>query len=212
MDEPILGNPQPEAVKKPEVDVKKQKIRELLISQGWDLRDITKVWIDVDTKESDFKRKFFRTKKYDQSIAEQTDFTDNTRQYVDYLLLDKKGEPLAVVEYSESSKSLDKGKLKAKEYAEDIKRQTGNHVFIFYTNGNRLCFWDYPYETVKLVPTFYNQDYLERVKWANQNRAPNERVVISNEVKKTGERQIPKANIQDFSPNQKKGFFNKMFG
>nr|MBA4405395.1 hypothetical protein [Nanoarchaeum sp.] len=209
MDEPILGNPQPEVQKKPVEDDRKQKVRELLISQGWDLRDITRVWVDVDTKESDFKRKFFRTKKYDQSIAEQTAFVDNTRQYVDYLLLDKKGEPLAVVEFSESAKGMDKGKLKAKEYAEDIKRQTGSQVFIFYTNGSRICFWDYPYETVKLVPTFYNQDYLERVKWANKDREPNARIIEKPVVKRTVE--APKANIQDFAPNKKKGFFGKIF-
>lgn len=212
MDEPILGNPQPEAPRKPVVDEKKQKIKELLTNQGWDIRDITRVWIDVDTKESDFKKKFFRTRKYDQSIAEQTNFADTTpKQYVDYLLLDKKGEPIAVVEYTETSKGFDKGKLKAKEYAEDIRRQTGKQVFIFYTNGNKLGFWDYPFDTAKLIPNFYTQDHLERVRWANESRTPNERV-LDKPIIKREHPQLPKANIQDFEPNKKKGFFGKLFG
>jgi hypothetical protein len=74
-----------------EYKTRRDKIDVLLHSAGWDVKDQTLVVIEVDTKQSDFKKRVYKTVKdtlRDPDIDEKA--------YADYLLLDESGStPLA---------------------------------------------------------------------------------------------------------------------
>jgi type I restriction enzyme R subunit len=107
----------------------------LLKEQGWIVSDRSRVQVEVDTKQSDFARKNYKT-------ISETLKNDMESKYVDYLLLDSFGAPLAIVEAKRTSKDPHIGQMQAQMYADDIKRQTGKDVFIFLSNGYRIIFWD----------------------------------------------------------------------
>jgi type I restriction enzyme R subunit len=107
----------------------------LLKDQGWIVSDRSRVQVEVDTKQSDFARKNYKT-------ISETLKNDMESKYVDYLLLDSFGAPLAIVEAKRTSKDPHIGQMQAQMYADDIKRQTGKDVFIFLSNGYRIIFWD----------------------------------------------------------------------
>jgi type I restriction enzyme, R subunit len=77
---------------------------------------------------------------------------------LDYLLKDKNGHPLAVLEAKKPGDDLRKHDAKTKKYAEKIKVD-----LIFLANSEKIYFWDlkqssYPYE----IKSFYSQIDLER--------------------------------------------------
>jgi len=70
----------------------------LLQEQGWPVSDRSRVWTEVDTRQSDFPAKQFRT-------VSDTLKNDMESAYADYLLLDHFGAPLAIIE-AESGKEI----------------------------------------------------------------------------------------------------------
>jgi len=82
--------------------------------------------IEVDTKQSDFQKRIYKTFKdtfFDPDADEKA--------YVDYLLLDSSGSPIAIVEAKRTSKDPIIGQRQAEGYSADIKKQLGKDVFIF---------------------------------------------------------------------------------
>ncbi|MBU2633925.1 MAG: DEAD/DEAH box helicase family protein, partial [Nanoarchaeota archaeon] len=140
-----------------------EKIDVLLKENGWNVDNPSKVRIEIDTKQSNFKKKDYKT-------VSETLKNDEESKYADYLLLDKNGNPLAIIEAKRTSKDPIIGKRQAREYAQDIELQTGKPIFIFLSNGYEMWFWNYPYENPRMVKGFHDQDSLERIKWINENK------------------------------------------
>jgi len=130
----------------------------LLKEQGWVVSDRSRVLAEVDTKQSDFVAKSYKT-------VSETLKNDMESKYVDYLLLDSFGAPLAIVEAKRTSKDPHLGQKQAEMYADDIKRQTGKDVFIFLSNGYRIIFWDRERYSPRDVKGFYAQGDLERLRF-----------------------------------------------
>ena len=101
--------------------------------------------------------------------------------YVDYVLWDADGSPLAVVEAKRSSKSPEQGRHQAKLYADCIERMHGRRPVIFYTNGYELFIWDDRQYPPRRLLGFYTRDEL---RWLIRQR--DERQSI------TGEKPNPK--------------------
>lgn len=158
-----------------EFKTRQEKIDVLLKETGWDVKDRSKVWLEVDTKQSDFKKKDYRT-------VSETLKNDEESKYADYLLLDKKGYPLAIIEAKRTSKDPITGKTQARGYAEDIISQTSRPIFIFLTNGYEIWFWNYPLENPRMVKGFHNQDALERLMWINENKKNLNEININNRI------------------------------
>src|SRR3989344_8394395 len=100
-----------------------EKIDVLLKEEGWNVKDRTKVLVEVDTKQSDFKKR-------DYKFVSETLKNELESKYADYLLLDSSGDPIAIIEAKRTSKDPIVGKKQSEEYAEDIMRKTGKPVFI----------------------------------------------------------------------------------
>ncbi len=132
----------------------------MLKKADWDPKDVSKVIQEVDTKQSDFEARIYKTRA-------ETLKTEEEKAYADYLLLDKYGAPLAVVEAKKTTKDPILGQQQAEDYADDIQRQTHNDVFIFLTNGYENWFWNRPHETLRMVKGFHGRNALERIKFRN---------------------------------------------
>ena len=109
------------------------KIDVALEESGWKVKNRAMVIEELDTKQSNFKRK-----KY--LVYRDTFENEGESKYADYLLLDSNGDPLAVIEAKRTSKDPIAGQKQAEEYVSDIKKQTGKDVFIFLSNGYEIWF------------------------------------------------------------------------
>ena len=136
----------------------------LLKEQGWTVSDRSRVLAEIDTKQSDFVAKNYKT-------VSDTLKNDLESKYADYLLLDSFGAPLAIVEAKRTSKDPHLGQKQAEMYADDIKRQTGKEVFIFLSNGYQIIFWDRERYSPREVKGFYAQGDLERLRFQKTQNA-----------------------------------------
>ena len=142
----------------PEFETRKQKIDVFLKEQGWDVGDRSKVLLELDTKQSDFRAQYYKT-------VNETLKNDFDSKYADYLLLDSMGVPIAVVEAKRTMKDPILGRKQAEEYADDIKFQMGKDVFIFLSNGYEIWFWDRARYGPRQVKGFLSQKSLERLRF-----------------------------------------------
>jgi type I restriction enzyme R subunit len=142
---------------------RRKRIDPLLEKSGWNARDRMTVICEVDTKQSDFRVRDYKT-------VGDTLKNDEESAYADYLLLDDSQMPLAVVEAKRTSKDPIAGQKQAEQYADDIKKQTGKDVFIFLTNGYEVWFWNRPHEGPRMVMGFHSREALERIRFQNYSR------------------------------------------
>ncbi|MDA9089722.1 DEAD/DEAH box helicase family protein [Maribacter arcticus] len=83
--------------------------------------------------------------------------------YVDYVLWDDNGMPLAVVEAKKTLHNPKKGKHQAFLYANCLEKMTGQRPIIFYTNGFETHIWDDLFYPERPVSGFYTKDELQYV-------------------------------------------------
>ncbi|SHJ63860.1 type I restriction enzyme, R subunit [Arenibacter nanhaiticus] len=81
--------------------------------------------------------------------------------YVDYVLWDDNGMPLAVVEAKKTLHSPKNGKHQAFLYANCLEAMTGQRPIIFYTNGFETHVWDDTFYPEREVSGFYTKDELQ---------------------------------------------------
>ncbi|MEO0066419.1 MAG: hypothetical protein RI983_1745, partial [Bacteroidota bacterium] len=113
------------------------KINKLLEESGWIL---------VDTPES-------KSNVIVEPKVKQTDTNDIG--FIDYLLLDKKGFPLVVVEAKREERDPLVGKEQARTYAMNIKAR-----FIILSNGNIHYLWDIESGNPRVINVFPTQETL----------------------------------------------------
>ena len=100
----------------------------------------------------------------------------------DYLLKDRRGRPLAVIETKRFSIDPEIGKQKALEYAESFGAD-----FIFLSNGEDIYFWDYKNRPEQKVMTFFSQRDLEKILILRKSRKPLSVIPIPDKVFFQGE-------------------------
>ena len=107
------------------------KIDAQLADQGWEVQNPNAV-------------------RYEVALA------DGTR--ADYVLCDRHGRSLAVVEAKKAAVNLVEAEAQGRAYAELLAVR-----YIFLANGEDILFWDYQREAhPRPVKTFYSQSDLER--------------------------------------------------
>ncbi len=132
------------------------KTRKILIDKalekrGWNLKDERQV-----------------AEEYELSISDPETKAENPR-FIDYLLFDNVGNPIAVVEAKRWSRDAYEGKKQAEEYADVIRQKMDHDCFIFLTNGEDILFWDRPKYPPRKVMGFFTQDELMRRRQQNQS-------------------------------------------
>ena len=135
-----------------------QRIDVALEESGWKVKSRAMIIEELDTKQSNFKKRIYK-------VYKDTYENELPSKYADYLLLDGNGDPLAVIEAKKTSKDPIAGQKQAEQYVNDIKSQTGKDIFIFLSNGYEIWFWNKPFENPRLVKGFHSRDDLERIRF-----------------------------------------------
>ena len=146
-----------------EAETRNIRINKRLNAAGWNTDDTSLVKQEVDTKNSDFKKKDYKTRADTINLKEE-------KAYADYILLDTNGNPLAVIEAKRTSKDPRIGQKQAEDYAKDIHDQIDSDVLIYYTNGLDIWFWNKGYTNPRKVLGFHSRDDLERQIFQNKNK------------------------------------------
>jgi|UniRef100_UPI0040484571 type I restriction enzyme, R subunit len=120
---------------------------------GWNVNDTLKVIQEYEIELDDNLPAFF----------------DRTKRYVDYVLLNKTGHIIAVVEAKRESKSVSSAKTQAEYYARRIKNIQGFTPFIYITNGNEIEFWDSENYPIRKVLSYHSLEDLETYRKRNDN-------------------------------------------
>ena len=105
-------------------------------------------------------------------------------QFADYALLGDDGHPLAVVEAKKTSRDARVGQEQGRQYADNIKRNSGGKdmPFVFYTNGNDIYFWDTEKYPPRKVYGFPTKKDLERMLFLRKNEKPLSHELINRDI------------------------------
>src|SRR3989339_575382 len=142
------------------------KINNLLQKSGWRFFDDKNGKANI-VLENNVKL----TKKTIDALG--NDFEKTSNGFVDFLLLDEKGFPYAVLEAKSEDKDPLDGKEQARKYAQSL-----NVRFIFLSNGNLHYFWDLERGNPTVViqfPTPKSLKHVEQFK-PDMKRISNEKV------------------------------------
>lgn len=115
------GQKAADALQYDEATTRKRLIDVSLAEAGWDVSKPDDVTIELE-------------------VGHQP--TDSGIGYIDYVLWDDNGKPLAVVEAKKTSVSEQQGKKQAELYADGLEKTHGQRPIIFYTNGYNIWIWD----------------------------------------------------------------------
>ena len=94
---------------------------------------------------------------------------DRTKRFVDYVLLNKTGQIIAIVEAKRENKAVSSAKTQAEYYARRIKNIQGFTPFIYITNGNEIEFWDSENYPIRKVLSYHSLEDLETYRKRNEN-------------------------------------------
>lgn len=100
----------------------------------------------------------------------------------DYVLLDQRGRPLAIIEAKKQAIQPYTAKQQALPYAKQI-----GAPFIFLTNGELIYFWDYQNDDAHIVNSFFSRRDLERLVHMRAERKPLATVPIPDTYLRQGE-------------------------
>ncbi len=100
----------------------------------------------------------------------------------DYVLMDQRGRPLAVIEAKKQAIQPYVAKHQALPYAKGL-----NAPFIFLTNGELIYFWDYRNDDARIVNSFYSRRDLERLVEMRASRKPLATIPIPDTYQRQGE-------------------------
>lgn len=100
----------------------------------------------------------------------------------DYVLLDQRGRPLAIIEAKKQAIQPYTAKQQALPYAKQI-----GAPFIFLTNGELIYFWDYQNDDARMVNSFFSRRDLERLVHMRAERKPMATVPIPDTYLRQGE-------------------------
>ena len=104
-------------------------------------------------------------------------------QYADYALLGADGYPLAIVEAKKTSKDARIGQEQARQYAENIQKNSGKDMpFVYYTNGHDIYFWDTEKYPPRKVYGFPTKKDLERMLFLRKNEKPLSQELINRNI------------------------------
>jgi len=125
--------------------------------------------IDVDLREAGWiKLREGRELEYPVKGMPITSDNPQGNGFVDYVLWDDNGLPLAIIEAKRTSIDIEAGKHQAFLYANCLEKMHGQRPVIFYSNGYESKIWnDTFYSTPRRVYGFYTKEELQ---WLIQQR------------------------------------------
>ncbi|OGF25050.1 restriction endonuclease subunit R [Candidatus Falkowbacteria bacterium RIFOXYB2_FULL_47_14] len=139
---------------------------------GWDVGNVTQVTTELDIWVGS-----------EGMTKEQPLNEYQGHQFADYALLGDNGYPLAVVEAKKTSKDARIGQEQARQYAENIQKNSGKDMpFVFYTNGHDIYFWETEKYPPRKVYGFPSKKDLERMLFLRNNEKPLSQELINRDI------------------------------
>jgi len=155
-----------------ENQTRKQIIDSLLEKAGWHINNRSEVIEEFEIVGTGASKYHIAQKR--------ADF--NPSGFSDYLLLDRAGDPLAIIEAKRTSRDPIAGKQQAEDYAEGIKKITEIDPFIFLTNGYEIWYWNRQRYAPAMVHDFFTRDDLERIRHQNNFRKDSHSIPIKSSI------------------------------
>lgn len=122
-----------------------------------------KVYIDVDMKQVGWKFSGNDADVWEEYPVYDMKGVLGQKGRCDYVLIDKDGLPLAVVEAKRSTKDPNAGLKQALLYAECLERKFGRMPMIFTTNGFETYFWDSKTSPKRKVSGIFSKEDLHKL-------------------------------------------------
>ncbi len=142
-------------------------IDEMLRQAGWDPSDKSQVLTEVSIRDTS-GMVADPVAPYKSPQHRQTpDGDEIPTGRADYVLMDRRGRPLAVIEAKRTAIEPYTAKQQALPYAKKI-----GSPFIFLTNGELIYFWDYGNDDARIVNSFFSRRDLERLIEMQATRKP----------------------------------------
>ena len=129
-----------------------------------------KYFIDVSLREAGWDLNGAKDKEF------KVDFMPNSTNksetgYIDYVLWDDDGNPLALVEAKKSMENATKGENQAQLYADSLEKMFGQRPVMYYTNGYETYLWDDAfYKKARPVHGFYTKQELQTLFYRRDHR------------------------------------------
>ncbi len=171
----------------------------LLKEQGWVVSDRSRVLVEVDTRQSDFVAKNYKTVSETLKNDMESKYArlPAARQFW-CTPCNRGGE-------ADFQGSTCSGQKQAEMYADDIKRQTGKDVFIFLSNGYQIIFWDRERYSPREVKGFYARADLERLRFQKTQDASSPVEVDTNIVDRAKGIECVKRVVEHLQRGHRKG-------
>jgi len=142
-------------------------IDDLLRQAGWDPADKSQVLTEVSIRDTSWVISEPVAPYGYKPSRETKDGDEIPTGRADYVLMDRRGRPLAIVEAKRSAIEPYTAKQQALPYAKKI-----GSPFIFLTNGEFIYFWDYGNDDARIVNSFFSRRDLERLVEMRATRKP----------------------------------------
>ncbi|MCZ6673006.1 MAG: DEAD/DEAH box helicase family protein, partial [Verrucomicrobia bacterium] len=142
-------------------------IDEMLRQAGWDPSDKSQVLTEVSIRDTSGMVADPVTPYKSQQSRQTSDGDEIPTGRADYVLMDRRGRPLAVIEAKRTAIEPYTAKQQALPYAKKI-----GSPFIFLTNGELIYFWDYGNDDARIVNSFFSRRDLERLIEMQATRKP----------------------------------------
>jgi type I restriction enzyme, R subunit len=142
-------------------------IDDLLRQAAWDPADKSQVLTEVSIRETPWIVAESVTPYGQKPTRRTADGDEIPSGRVDYVLMDRRGRPLAIIEAKRTAIEPYVAKQQALPYAKKI-----GSPFIFLTNGELIYFWDYGNDDARIVNSFFSRRDLERLVEMRTTRKP----------------------------------------
>ena len=157
-------------------------IDDLLRQAGWDPADKSQVLTEVSIRDTSWVVAE-PIAPYGAKPSRQTQDGDEIPTgRADYVLMDRRGRPLAIIEAKRTAIEPYTAKQQALPYAKKIESP-----FIFLTNGELIYFWDYGNDDARIVNSFFSRRDLERLVEMRTTRQPLATIEIPEYYLRSGE-------------------------
>ncbi|MHB1105015.1 MAG: DEAD/DEAH box helicase family protein [Lutibacter sp.] len=129
-----------------------------------------KYFIDVSLREAGWDLAGINDKEFKVSYMPKSTNTSETG-YVDYVLWDDDGLPLALVEAKKTLESVSMGENQAQLYADSLEKMFGRRPVMYYSNGFETYLWDDQfYKASRPVHGFYTKSELQTAMYRRIHR------------------------------------------
>jgi type I restriction enzyme R subunit len=182
-----------------EKETRERYIDPILKDEGWKEEYIKK---EVNSLASNFKKN-----RYECGFKEGEE-----GRFLDYLLVDEDGSPLAIIEAKRFSLEPEKGTIQAATYQKDIEAQIKIVVPVFLTNGKKWYLKEKDYPMREISGPFSQEDLHRRSDLSKKQRDLSQVEVNMNIVTRSKSIEVVKRVLDHFNSKRRSALINMATG